>query len=207
MGKFYSELEELILSKKDSHLTGLIQELLLDNRNLEIENRKLKEELDYLSNTVMIDPLTGLYDHRILSKVRDYTVVAICDVDNFRDRYDHDGGDKVLKRISQILLNNTRRVDCVCRIQENEFLIVFTGCNLDIVYQRMEKINDEVRNIEELLDNPTSLSIGLAEKENEESLDELIKKADDALSLSKENGQGIITINQGEKVKKYGGTK
>ena len=45
----------------------------------------LVDERNHLIETLNIDPLTSVYNRRILNHIRDYTSVAICDIDNFKD--------------------------------------------------------------------------------------------------------------------------
>lgn len=173
--KKYPELKQAIL--------GLIKEK--------------NELLDYIK----IDHLTGAYNRRILDSIRQYTVVVMCDIDNFKkinDSYGHDKGDLVLKNISKIFLSNVRLNDKVCRYGGDEFLIIFNGCSLDVVLDRMEIIRKEAFkcvNFEKI-----TLSAGISVYSENKTLLEAVNEADKALYESKSNGKNQITINKNKKM-------
>lgn len=153
---------------------------------------KLIDERDYLSSIVNIDPLTGLYNRRILEKIRDCNIVLMCDIDDFKginDTYGHDVGDYVIKNIGRILRENTRLNDYVCRLGGDEFLVAFTNCEYDFIIDKIEKIKEEIDNKIKLPNHDVTISIGYVFNKENEPLTALIKKANDALYLSKNNGK------------------
>ncbi len=186
--KYIDELKEKIDKTDDIRLRYLVNKLI--------------EEREYLANNIMLDPLTGLFNRRALDNVRDCSVLVLCDVDNFKsvnDTLGHDVGDLVLKKVAQILQNYSRRIDCVCRYGGDEFLIAFSNVDLQLVTNRMNLINEEVRKIEELIHIPISLSIGIAEHDINVPLSETITHADESLYQSKNNGKNQITIYDSKK--------
>ena len=66
----------------------------------------------------------------------------------------------------------------------------------------MKKIAEDVKNSLKLPFVDITLSVGIAFNEGKESLEELIKKADEALYSSKENGKNQITYYGQQKVYK-----
>jgi len=93
-----------------------------------------------LEKQAITDGLTGLYNHRYLqerlieevSKADRYKLplsFIMIDIDNFKklnDTYGHPQGDKVLKELSNIMLDCTRtNIDIVARYGGEEFFIVF----------------------------------------------------------------------------------
>ena len=185
------------------------EEILLNNIDGEVGDRlrrlkkiesslisRLIEERLYLSEKIKIDPLTGLYNRRILSKIRDIGTVIICDVDYFKtinDTYGHSVGDKVIKTVGETILDNIRVGDVGCRYGGDEFLIVFTTDRQDVIDNRMKKIVEEINKKVDIPDFDITLSVGIAFNDNNEKIDSLINKADDALYKSKENGRNQVT--------------
>lgn len=185
------------------------EEILLNNIDGEVGDRlrrlkkiesslisRLIEERLYLSEKIKIDPLTGLYNRRILSKIRDIGTVIICDVDYFKtinDTYGHSVGDKVIKTVGETILDNIRVGDVGCRYGGDEFLIVFTTDRQDVIDNRMKKIVEEINKKVDIPDFDVTLSVGIAFNDNNEKIDSLINKADDALYKSKENGRNQVT--------------
>lgn len=165
---------------------------------------RLIDERNYLANIVNIDPLTGLYNRRFLERIRECKIALICDIDDFKtinDTYGHDVGDYVIKGISNVLRNNTRINDYVCRLGGDEFFICFTGCDYDFIYDRCEKIKKEINDSIKLPNHKVTISIGCAFNKDNESLETLMKKADEALYESKNSGKNQFTCYDEKKLK------
>lgn len=157
---------------------------------------RLVEERKYLADTVKIDPLTGLYNRRILSKIREIGTVIMCDIDYFKtinDTFGHDIGDEALKVVGSTILDNIRVGDVACRFGGDEFLIVFTTDKYEVIDNRMKKIVEDINKKIQLPDFSITLSIGVAFNEENEHLDSLMEKADIALYQSKNNGRNQIS--------------
>ncbi len=166
-----------------------------DSELVELVNRLINERM-YLAETVNIDPLTGLYNRRVLSNVREVGALIMCDIDDFKmvnDTFGHDTGDKVLKSVSQIIMRNVRVGDIVCRFGGDEFMIIFGTDKKDVVRNRMEKICSDVTRIIKLDDFDVTLSVGVAFNDNNFDVDTLFEMADKALYRSKGNGKNQIT--------------
>ena len=182
-----------------------IEELLkdVDNQELvELVNRLINERT-YLAETINIDPLTGLYNRRVLQNARDVGAVIMCDIDYFKtvnDSFGHDTGDIVIKKVAQIIMNNVRIGDIVCRYGGDEYLILFSTYNQDVVKNRIMKICDDVKRIIKLPDFQVTLSVGVSFAEQDEDIETMITKADKALYQSKENGKNQISYYEPEKV-------
>lgn len=169
---------------------------------------RLVDERKYLADTVKIDPLTGLYNRRILPKIREIGTVIMCDIDYFKtinDTFGHDIGDEALKAVGTTILDNIRVGDVACRFGGDEFLIVFTTDKFEVIDNRMKKIVEDINKKIQLPDFPITLSVGVAFNEENEHLDSLMEKADTALYQSKENGRNQVSYYgmEKEKVKEH----
>lgn len=114
---------------------------LINDNNFKIQILKLINERNRLLSIIKKDSLTGAYNRRVLENIDEFSVVALCDIDDFKminDTYGHDLGDRVLKTVTKVLIDNTRGTDIVCRYGGDEFLIVFKTCSLEVVKKRME---------------------------------------------------------------------
>ncbi|MDP3267151.1 MAG: diguanylate cyclase [Sulfuricurvum sp.] len=158
------------------------------------------------------DPLTGVYNRRYLDEtlpreiarasreLSDLSIVML-DLDHFKiinDTYGHAAGDEVLKKIATCLLNLIRQNDFIARFGGEEFIIVMPGMPADQAYERMEICRKEMENTITLYNNKKiaiTISAGISGCTTyHETQDELIKKADDALYESKEQGRNRITL-------------
>ena len=181
-GDYTKRIEEKLYLIEDFELKSLIEELIKEKRELQ--------------NLAQFDTLTGLYNRRVLSKIRNYSVVVMCDVDNFKiinDTCGHDEGDNILKFVSNILVNNVRLGDIVCRFGGDEFVLIFDGCDKEVVKNRMIKVENEVKSYKNDQIN-LSLSIGISDYKEGQTLEDTMKEADLALYESKNNGKGRVTV-------------
>ena len=152
-----------------------------------------------LTNKAETDELTGLinragYDRLLEELELKKTILLLVDTDKFKginDRYGHETGDRVLKKISRSLLANFRQNDYVCRIGGDEFAVLMlnTGTLED------ERIQDKIRYINRELAStaadelPTvSVSVGAARGTGAEDWTTLFKQADSVLYKVKQNG-------------------
>ena len=173
-----------------------------------VRERNMRFELRRLSTC---DALTGLYNRRHLddnlqneairaSRQHYDLYLLLIDIDNFKvynDKYGHQQGDRLLQELARIILRSIRdNVDSGYRYGGDEFAATVLHANPQQALMVAERLRTEY-NERNLV--PTSLSIGIAKLKNshgtlEEDLDDLIRKADQALYLTKNNGgdQNVI---------------
>ena len=168
---------------------------------MRVKNQHNKEELVYEAEH---DKLTGLYNRNaydvLYSNIDlEKSAYMLIDVDNFKkinDVYGHTVGDKVLKKVSNVLRKHFRSDDYLCRIGGDEFAILIVNCGKDFIEQLKEKsrsinINLQVKD-EEI--PPVSLSIGIAFGDKDDNTDSLFKKADIALYYTKKIGRNGCSV-------------
>ncbi|HLK66189.1 MAG TPA: GGDEF domain-containing protein [Bryobacteraceae bacterium] len=114
--------------------------------------KELGAELDHVRRearqTMDLDRLTGLLNQAALSTRVDSGivfegVVAVCDMDNFKDvndRYGHLVGDEILRNIGNLLQSSIRHEDVAFRWGGDEFVILFQNQRGDIASNRMSEI-------------------------------------------------------------------
>ena len=165
------------------------------------ENRLARERLSHEASR---DALTGLfnrgaYDLLMESADTDHMALILVDVDYFKqvnDTYGHAVGDKVLKRVADILRNSFRSVDIICRTGGDEFVVVMTRVDSSMRQVVLNKIN----NANNLLQNPkddlppVSLSVGVAFADRENPQGSIYEDADTALYRVKEAGRAGCRI-------------
>ena len=167
-----------------------------------VRERNMRFELRRLSTC---DALTGLYNRRHLdenlpneairaSRQHYDLYLLLIDIDNFKvynDKYGHQQGDRLLKELAQIISRSIREnVDSGYRYGGDEFAATILHANPQQALMVAERLRVEY-NAKNLV--PTSLSIGIAKLKNshrtlEEDLNGLIREADQALYLAKNNG-------------------
>jgi diguanylate cyclase (GGDEF)-like protein len=135
-----------------------------------------------------IDSLTGTLRRRVgrvaiqreidrTGRTHEPIVVGFIDVDGLKavnDTQGHDAGDDLLFGVASCVRLLLRPYDVIARFGGDEFVCSLSGQDLAGVRVRFEEIS---ANIAETHDG-ASITVGLAERRSEESLDELISRAD-----------------------------
>jgi len=115
------------------------------------------------------------------------------DVDRFKkvnDVLGHQAGDVVLRKIANILRSSVRACDVVGRYGGEEFLIVLPEVSLNKAVRIAERIRKKVEKSNLASNLRVTVSIGVAElKDSDESVNSLLKRADERLYLAKEKGR------------------
>ena len=159
------------------------------------------------------DPLTGLYNRRYLethlnhliehyiNRGKALSVIAV-DVDFFKainDTHGHDVGDKVLQELAIRLRANTRSVDLCCRVGGEEFIMVLPNTATDLSSRIAERLRRAVAtksfdcNLPQAV--PVTVSAGVATLQGtEDTLEKLLKRADQALYAAKREGRNRVII-------------
>ena len=160
------------------------------------ENRAAREKL---SHEASHDALTGLYnrgayDLWMEGADTDHIALILIDVDYFKsinDTYGHAGGDRVLKRVAEILRASFRSVDIICRIGGDEFAVIMTRVNSSM----RQLVENKISRANELLQNPkdstppASLSVGVAFSDRKNPEGDIFMDADAALYRVKNAGR------------------
>jgi diguanylate cyclase (GGDEF)-like protein len=124
--------------------------------------------------------------------------LAIVDADNFRsinDHYGHEIGDRVLKTISKIFTDSLRGSDLVARYDGEEFALLLHGIGSEIAWGICERLRLAVANHGWGNVNPglhVTVSIGIAARANDETLDILTTTANTAVSRAKAEGRNRV---------------
>ena len=170
------------------------------------------------------DPLTGVLSRRALEQellnLRNNYTVAMVDLDHFKrinDKYGHDVGDEVLKMVASLLKKNSGN-GRVFRYGGEEFVIIFPELSYNRVLPQLERLRKAIERRPFILraknrpkEKPddiskfspqgrgkfnVTVSIGAAHKSDRlRTSQEVVKKADEAMYISKNSGRNCITKN------------
>ncbi len=172
---------------------------------------RLKEQLQLLSIT---DSMTKLFNRRYFENTAEHYFESVkrnktdlslimIDVDNFKqvnDNYGHKIGDLVLIELANILLNQSRKSDIVCRFGGEEFIILLPQTNLEGADFMAEKIRKYIEKSILSLDDSKQLkftvSLGVSQVNIsvDKNIEDCIKRSDDALYEAKNSGKNKICI-------------
>ncbi|MBQ6314692.1 MAG: EAL domain-containing protein [Mogibacterium sp.] len=181
-----------------------VEELQIVTRVYNQILKENKEAREKLSHAASHDALTGLfnrgaYDLLMESADRDHMALLLIDVDYFKevnDTYGHAVGDKILRKVAEILKESFRSVDILCRIGGDEFAVVMTRVSSEmsqLVINKISRANDILRNPDDDLP-PVSLSVGVAFSDRENPQGDIFHDADTALYRVKKAGRSGCAI-------------
>jgi diguanylate cyclase (GGDEF)-like protein/PAS domain S-box-containing protein len=159
------------------------------------------------------DPLTGLYtrlymEDGVESMLNSHnrhninsTSLVMFDIDHFKrvnDTYGHDVGDRALKAIADIILRQVRGTDVPVRFGGEEFM-VFLPANDHCCALLSERVRHDVESLNFMVEGkhvPLTISGGVVSHRTDESLKQLIKRADQLLYKAKKAGRNRIEVEE-----------
>jgi two-component system cell cycle response regulator len=209
----------LDLGANDYLVRPLDRNELLARVRTQIRRKRLQERLraNYHRSLslALTDELTGLYNRRyvfahlneLLSRMPDGAAkpaVVLFDIDHFKrvnDQHGHLAGDEVLRELAKRALRLVRSVDLVGRLGGEEFILVMPDTGVGeaaIVAERLRAaVAEEPFIVDPRTSLPITISVGVAAAgENGDKLDDLLKRADDALYAAKNAGRNRVVALQ-----------
>ncbi len=171
-----------------------------------------KERQDLLEKWATTDPLTALFNrrhffemaHRELDRSNRQSSplsFIMLDIDKFKlvnDQFGHLIGDLALVMLAKILKQQLRSVDLCCRYGGEEFVLCLPDTHLEGAHDLAERIRLAVQN-ESLTSNDErtlsiTISLGVADNHQDESVEAILKRADTALYQAKDGGRNQTRI-------------
>lgn len=209
------------LNKNFKHIRNFLGEVTGGNLKAEMNREALAREDEIgdvakasvnmqrsLRNLIVKDSLTDLYNRRYCNqnlkniseqyiKTGEPYTLAIADIDFFKkvnDTYGHIAGDEVLVSVAQIMKKNMAGKGFAARWGGEEFLLVYTGCDMETTLAYLEILTEAIREMYVEYDDKTiriTMSIGVA-KGNGDSVDKVLCTADDRLYHAKREGRDRV---------------
>lgn len=198
---------ESTLTVFDSVLSAKRQRQREQTELLGAQLRSLSSQLEEARRASTLDPLTELpnrkefdeFASRVLQLhafVPSPTCLLMIDVDGFKqlnDRHGHQLGDMALQEVARALGRTfLRRCDFVCRYGGDEFAAIMRDSSHDAALRQAERICAAVRELRLPLrasDMRLSLSVGIAQLRQGDTVDAWMSRADRALYRAKEEGR------------------
>lgn len=175
--------------------------------------RHLEQELEQVSELVREDQLTGTLNRRGMEDMLQREItradrtqsplsISILDIDNFKlfnDLLGHQAGDLALMHVSETIKNALRPTDAVARYGGEEFLVVLPATALNEaadILQRLQRLLAQklfIHNGEEII---ITFSAGVALRAPNESAEETIARADQAMYRAKRAGKNRVVKDE-----------
>ena len=168
----------------------------LDREHAAMDRRHAQAELERAHT----DDLTGAYRRAAgesalqheLDRARrsgESLVLAFVDVDGLKatnDQLGHAAGDARLRDVAHAMRSKLRAYEPIVRYGGDEFLCSLAGVSLASAKARFE----EIELVLEDRDHPGSMTVGLANLQPNETLTDLINRADEALIATRNHAEG-----------------
>ena len=162
------------------------------------------------------DGLTGIANRRLFDqeierewhthcRLKSKLSIIMCDIDKFKiynDTYGHQKGDECIVAMTRIIQDTLlRSTDVVARYGGEEFIIMLVDTDAEgaksLANNIIKKLEEEkIEHNGSNHDGLVTMSFGVAEATTEikGGSNQLIKNADDALYVSKENGRNRVSV-------------
>lgn len=190
----------------------------MKENNLEKRIEELETQVHGLEKDLIHDALTGLKTRAFLEEELDVYLRTITqnkegkrkewfgfknmsiiffDIDHFKsinDKYGHDTGDRVLKRVAEEIQRHLRTGDTASRWGGEEMVVSLLGASEPDAVIKAEEIRKAIENISfpEAKDLRLTISSGVASSEKGVGVEELVSRADKALYSAKHGGRNRV---------------
>ncbi len=172
--------------------------------------KDLKNAESMLVEMATRDPLTGLFnrrealrrigqEHSRAGRLSKLLSVVMIDIDRFKeinDAHGHAAGDDVLQELSRRIRGVVRDYDIVCRYGGEEFLVATPEADGEIAQAIAERLRCAVEGIAITVGDGSAIrftiSAGVAQWKEGESVEQLIARADAALYKAKAAGRNRV---------------
>lgn len=190
----------------DSFRTILEQEVAARTAELQEKNRELERLNKELEHYASRDALTGAYnrlkfDAMLESEIKRCNryprklTLAMIDIDHFKsinDKHGHAGGDSALRQFVELVFMHIRECDVLARWGGEEFMILFLETSLDESHIASEKLRQRIESYPFQTVGNMTCSIGLTELLQDDTLDSINRRVDEALYEAKRNGRNCV---------------
>jgi len=199
--RVYDEIEKEIMGA-----IGIYRDI---SEQKEMERQLLDAHYE-MTHMAVTDELTRLYNFRYFRKRltteiakahNSFLSLLIIDIDYFKkynDLYGHLEGNKVLRKMGEILKYSFRTTDIVARYGGEEFTVILPGMDKNSAIEVAERIRIKIKKTpiegeEKLPSGKLTVTIGVATVPvDAKNAEELIKLADDALYKGKYAARDVV---------------
>ena len=219
--------QAVALAEANVRAVVMLEEREKELVEVKARTRELETTSQTLEEQAFMDALTGLFNHRYfsqqigqeISRARRYgrdLSVAFVDLDNFKpinDQHGHQTGDRVLRWVGELVKHTLRSADITCtrtsggpllaRYGGDEFVVILPETDEEGAMIAMNRVCSEIANTPVPLEEGSKLfnltvSVGVANLRGDESAQELVGRADQAVYMAKKTGRNKVCLARSE---------
>ncbi|MCW8889506.1 MAG: GGDEF domain-containing protein [Sedimenticola sp.] len=183
----------------------------------------LQEEKAALSELVLTDPLTRLFNYRHFSQSLEQelerthrtghpTALIMMDLDHFKrvnDQWGHEAGNQVLRQIAELMVSLLRKIDVPCRYGGEEFALILPGTPLPRAINAANRLREVIEATPIEVDGgplfiTASMGVGVYRRESHFSAEAFVKQVDNLLYEAKAAGRNRVAHPDLESLKPKG---
>jgi len=170
--------------------------------------KRFKKDLYDLHELATKDEKTGIYNYRFFKNVFELELerakrgkqklsLAVIDIDffkKFNDTYGHLVGDDVLRELAGTLEEIIRKYDVLARFGGEEFFVLFPETGVSGARKVAERMRKGLFKNLILKKYGVTISLGVTEYKERDSMERMIRRADKALYMSKKSGRNRVSV-------------
>jgi diguanylate cyclase (GGDEF)-like protein len=193
----------------DGNTQGAI--LMLHDASSEIS---LEQRCQSLADKASRDPLTQVANRAEFDRVHAMFVSAhqqqqvpcallMCDLDRFKsvnDTYGHQAGDEAIKSLASLLKGACHPGDLVARYGGEEFVMILADCDNTTASRRADQVRLALSQVAQprMQGKTITVSFGVTEIQPGDTAETMLRRADRALLIAKENGRNqVVQLGSG----------
>ncbi len=183
----------------------------------------LREEVQMLSDLVLTDPMTRLFNYRHFSQSLEQemerthrsgqpTALIMLDLDHFKqvnDTWGHEVGNRVLRHVAALMVTLLRKIDIPCRYGGEEFALILPGTPLPRAVNAAKRLRAAIEESplmveEKLLSVTASMGVSVYLRNSNFSAEAFVKQVDKLLYEAKTQGRNRVAHPDLESVRPKG---
>lgn len=188
------------------------KEINIDNKLLYLiifdEITESYQRIQSLKEEASTDSLTGLFNRRKLDKILNKEIelaqylnselsIIFLDIDHFKevnDTYGHDVGDDILRDLSNIIRQTTRKNDFIARWGGEEFMVTLQSTSIEEAEKLAQNLRAAVENHRFKCSRTITISLGVTQLNETDNKDNFTKRVDEALYEAKNSGRNRVVV-------------
>jgi len=177
-------------------------EISLEQRCLSLADKASRDSLTQVANRAEFDRVHAMF---VTAHQQQQVPCSLlmCDLDRFKlvnDTYGHQAGDEVIKSLAALLKGGCHAGDLVARYGGEEFVVLLADCDNTTASRRADQIRLALSQVlqSQMNGKSVTVSFGVTEIQAGDTAETMLRRADRALLMAKENGRNqVVQLGSG----------